>query len=81
MAEDRGPLLEAAVLSLLVLCLVSVSLRIYTMALILKRFLLEDYLAILALVRCRSPQYTAYTHKARTTSTSPGNMWTFDLRG
>lgn len=48
--SNRGTQLEAVCISLLVLCLVTVSLRVYTMAFILKRFFVEDYLAILTLV-------------------------------
>lgn len=51
MDGDRGPQLEAVILSFLGLCTIAVSLRTYTMGFILKRFFLEDYLAILALVR------------------------------
>lgn len=51
MDVSRGPQLEAVILGFLALCTVAVSLRSYTMGFILKRFFLEDYLAILALVR------------------------------
>lgn len=64
MVADRGPQLEAAVLALLVLCVLAVSLRTYTMGIILKRFFLEDYLAILALVCCRSPSACARPQSA-----------------
>ncbi|KAJ4393443.1 hypothetical protein N0V93_002653 [Gnomoniopsis smithogilvyi] len=50
MDGDRGPQLEAVILSFLALCTVAVSLRIYTMGFILKRLFLEDFLAILALL-------------------------------
>jgi hypothetical protein len=50
MAADRGPNLRAAVIACLVLCVVSTSLRFYTMGIILKRFHAEDWLAVAALV-------------------------------
>lgn len=53
MDTSRGPQLEAVILGFLALCTIAVSLRTYTMGFILKRLFLEDYLAILALVRTR----------------------------
>ncbi|KAF3765585.1 hypothetical protein M406DRAFT_240473, partial [Cryphonectria parasitica EP155] len=50
MGDNRGPQLEGVVLSFFILCFITVSLRSYTMGFILKRFYLEDYLAILALL-------------------------------
>ncbi|PSR77660.1 hypothetical protein BD289DRAFT_142834 [Coniella lustricola] len=49
-ASNRGPEFEAVCLSFLVLCLITVSLRTYTMCFILKRFFVEDYLAVLTLL-------------------------------
>lgn len=43
--------MEAVIYSFLGICLVSVSLRCYTMLAILKRFSVEDYLAVVAMVR------------------------------
>lgn len=51
MVDNRGPQLEATLIILLFTCLITVSLRCYTMGFILKRFFVEDYLAVLALVR------------------------------
>lgn len=53
MADDRGPELATALIIFLITCTITVSLRCYTMGVILKRFYVEDYLAVLALVRCR----------------------------
>jgi len=50
MSDDRGPALEAVLIVLLVLCVVSTSLRFYSMAVILKRFYVEDWLAMVTLV-------------------------------
>lgn len=47
---SRGPQMEAVIYSFLGICLVSVSLRCYTMLAIMKRFSLEDYLAVAAMV-------------------------------
>jgi len=54
---DRGPQLQAVFIFLLVLCVVTVALRCYTMAFIVKRLGVEDWLAIVALVR--SPKRTS----------------------
>jgi len=51
MSDDRGPALEAVLIVLLVLCVVSTSLRFYSMGVILKRFYVEDWLAMVTLVR------------------------------
>ena len=50
MADDRGPDLRAVLIVCLVLCLISTSLRFYSMGVILKRFYVEDWLAVVALV-------------------------------
>jgi hypothetical protein len=54
--ENRGPQLEAVVIGLLVLCWLSVSLRCYTMGFLLRRFYVEDWLAIVTLVGCFVPR-------------------------
>jgi len=51
MAHDRGPELQAVLIVCLVLCVVSTLLRCYSMGVILKRFYLEDWLAVVSLVR------------------------------
>ncbi|KEZ45681.1 Uncharacterized protein SAPIO_CDS1452 [Scedosporium apiospermum] len=53
---DRGPQLQAVFIFLLVLCVVTVALRCYTMAFIVKRLGVEDWLAIVALIL-----YVVYT--------------------
>lgn len=45
-AENRGPELAAVIIFLLAFTLVTVSLRCYTMAYLLKRFTAEDWLAV-----------------------------------
>ncbi len=50
MEADRGPGLHAVLIICLVLCVISTSLRFYTMGVILKRFYLEDWLAVVSLV-------------------------------
>ncbi len=50
MADDRGPVLQAVLIAGLVLCVVSTCLRFYTMGVLLKRFYLEDWLAVVSLV-------------------------------
>ncbi|CAN8103523.1 unnamed protein product [Discula destructiva] len=47
--DSRGPQMEAVIIAFLVTCVITVSLRCYTMIFILKRFAVEDYLAVLAL--------------------------------
>lgn len=54
MADDRGPQLEITLIVLLLTCSITVSLRCYTMGFILKRFFLEDYLAVLGMVSLSS---------------------------
>jgi hypothetical protein len=51
MADDRGPQLEAVLITLLILSVITTVLRCYTMGFILKRFYTEDWLAVLTLVR------------------------------
>lgn len=55
MADDRSLQLEIVLIILVVTCLTTVSARCYTMGFILKRFFIEDYLAILALVSNNIP--------------------------
>lgn len=50
MLDERGTQLEITLILFLLACLITVSLRCYTMSFILKRFFLEDYLAVLAMV-------------------------------
>ncbi len=57
--DDRGPALEAVLIVLLVLCVVSTSLRFYSMAVILKRFYAEDWLAMVTLVWIPPPTSSA----------------------
>lgn len=49
--DNRGPELAAVALAMAAVSILAVSLRSYTMATILKRFLIEDWLAILTCVR------------------------------
>lgn len=51
MVDNRGPEIQAVVIFLLVLCVLTVGLRSYTMKFIVGRFAIEDWLAVLALVR------------------------------
>ena len=51
MADDRGPEIRAIVIFLCVLCVITVALRCYTRKFIVKRFAVEDWLAVVALVR------------------------------
>ena len=62
MSDDRGPQLEAVVISLLVLSIIATSLRCYTMGCILKRFFIEDWLAVLALVSFSLPASRLRVH-------------------
>jgi hypothetical protein len=55
MLDDRGPELQAIFISLLILCILTVALRCYTMKFIVKRFEIEDWLAVATLVRPRDP--------------------------
>lgn len=48
--DDRSLQLEIVLIILVLTCLATVSARCYTMGFILKRFFVEDYLAVLALV-------------------------------
>ena len=50
MSDDRGAGLEAVVILLLILTIVSTSLRCYSMGVILRRFYIEDWLAMVCLV-------------------------------
>lgn len=50
MADDRGRDLQIVLIVCLVLCVISTSLRFYSMGVILKRFYIEDWLAVVALV-------------------------------
>ncbi len=50
MADDRGPDLRAVLIVCLILCVVSTALRFYSMAVILKHFYVEDWLAMVTLV-------------------------------
>lgn len=61
--NNRGPLMAEVAIIMAALCVVSVALRSYTMARILKRCLIEDYLAVFTCVSrafassvvCRQP--------------------------
>lgn len=48
--DNRGPELAAVSIAMAVVSMLAVALRSYTMAKILKRFLIEDYLAVLTCV-------------------------------
>lgn len=50
MADDRGPQLAGILIAFLVLSIVSTILRCYSMGVILKRFYIEDWLAVISLV-------------------------------
>ncbi len=50
MTESRGQALETVLIVLLVLSLVTTSLRFYSVGVILKRFYIEDWLALVTLV-------------------------------
>ncbi|KAH7304306.1 hypothetical protein B0I35DRAFT_471999 [Stachybotrys elegans] len=56
MDDNRGPELAAVLIALLVLATVAVGLRMYSMAILVKRFMLEDWLTLVTLV-----VYIAYT--------------------
>lgn len=49
-ADDRGPQLATVLVAFLVLTIVSAILRCYSMGILLKRFYIEDWLAIVSLV-------------------------------
>lgn len=51
MDEGRAFQIVAVMITFLVTSFVTVCLRCYTMGFILKRFFIEDYLAVVALVR------------------------------
>lgn len=55
MLDNRGPELQGIFISLLILCVLTVALRCYTMKFIVKRFEIEDWLAVATLVRPRDP--------------------------
>ncbi|CAK7235048.1 hypothetical protein SBRCBS47491_009157 [Sporothrix bragantina] len=55
--DDRGPQLAAVLISFLVLSIVSTILRCYSMGVILKRFYIEDWLAVITI--CFYCVYTA----------------------
>lgn len=48
--DNRGPELAAVSIAMAVISMVAVAMRSYTMGRILKRFLIEDYLAVLTCV-------------------------------
>lgn len=48
--DNRGPELAAISIAMAVVSMVAVAMRSYTMGRILKRFLIEDYLAVLTCV-------------------------------
>lgn len=50
MADDRGPQLAAILIAFLVLSIVSTILRCYSMGVLLKRFYIEDWLAVASVV-------------------------------
>ncbi len=50
MADNRGPDLQVVLIVCLILCVISTCLRFYSMGVILKRFYIEDWLAVVALV-------------------------------
>lgn len=50
MAADRGPDLVAVLVVGLILCVISTSLRFYSMGVILKRLYIEDWLAMVTMV-------------------------------
>ncbi|SPO00257.1 uncharacterized protein DNG_03102 [Cephalotrichum gorgonifer] len=50
MLDNRGPQLQAVLIFLLILCVTTVGLRCYTMKFIVKRFEVEDWLAVVTLV-------------------------------
>ncbi len=50
MADNRGLDLQVVLIVCLILCVISTSLRFYSMGVILKRFYVEDWLAVVALV-------------------------------
>lgn len=62
MSDSRGPQLQAVLIFLLILCIVTVSLRCYTKYFIIKRFAIEDWLAVVALVR---PSQTHFSGSPR----------------
>lgn len=75
---DRGPELAAVAITMMAVSVVSVGLRCYTMAGILKRFYAEDYLAILTLVsHTWSARYCATVHPDSYTACA---MCAVDLR-
>ncbi|CAK7238656.1 MAG: hypothetical protein STHCBS139747_000074 [Sporothrix thermara] len=55
--DDRGPQFAAILISFLVLSIVSVMLRCYSMGIILRRFYIEDWLAVITI--CFYCVYTA----------------------
>lgn len=48
--DNRGPLMAEVSIAMAVMSVFAVALRSYTMARILKRFVIEDYLAVLTCV-------------------------------
>jgi len=50
MADDRGGDLQVILIVLLILCVISTSLRLYTMGVLLKRFYIEDWFSLVTLV-------------------------------
>lgn len=48
--DNRGPELAAVSIAMAVISMIAVAMRSYTMGRILKRFLIEDYLAVLTCV-------------------------------
>lgn len=51
MADNRGPQIEALLITLLILSIITAALRCYSMGVLLKRFYVEDWLALVTLVR------------------------------
>jgi hypothetical protein len=50
MADDRGGDLQVILIVCLILCIISTSLRFYSMGVLLKRFYVEDWIALVTLV-------------------------------
>lgn len=62
--DNRGPELAAVSIAMAVVSMFAVAMRSYTMARILKRFLIEDYLAVLTCVSLSLCRCTLFEHVA-----------------
>lgn len=62
--DNRGPELAAISIAMAVVSMVAVAMRSYTMGRILKRFLIEDYLAVLTCVSLSLSFYLFLSHGA-----------------